>query len=246
MSQYVVVDCATGGNNSEDHSLLAISAIHVTSSFETMERIDLRILHDTFHVTFEALQKNHVNLMDPTGFVPHRDAKRAFFRFMGFRGDEIEKLLAGVIAGRPARLIPTGINITYDIPFLKKFFGEDVYKHLFAWRPFDVMSSYETLYTQGVVKEPKSMSILGIAESLGLEVDADKVHEPKYATALTCMIARIIHKKSEVVAKIIAEHGSKYALFDETVATTKVRALQRSRKVIKKVLEEDDEDLSEQ
>lgn len=207
----VVIDCATGGNESENHSLLALSCIKTTATYEIVDELHLRIRHPTFVVTMEALAKNHIDLCDPTGTVDINSAKTALFKFLGTNPDAIPAMLTGkapASRASKARHKIVGINISYDIPFLKKFLGEPVYDCLFHWRPLDVLSTFEFLYSLGVVSEPTTTGIAGLAEAFGLSVSEDKVHEPQYASVLTARIARRVNKKGLQLTRLVSAYGS--------------------------------------
>lgn len=230
---YVVMDCATGGNDSETHSLLALSVIKTTLSYEPVDELHLHLKHPLFCVTTEALKNNHIDLGDPTGMTSIPDAKAALFKFLGMNTDQAAAMLAGQApASRSgkARLPLVGINISYDIPFIKKFLTEPVYDSLFKWRPIDVLSSFENLYSAGVVREPKSASIAGLAEALGISVNTDRVHEPRYASRLTVKIARAVNQKGLKLGKLVARYGHSVAgLMDDPETAARNRAMEKTR-----------------
>lgn len=243
---YLVIDIATGGKLSEEHSILSIAACKVTQSYEIMEKFHVRIRHKTFHVDMEALQANNFDLLDSSGMVYAREAKIAFFEFLGLGKQESEDLTLGKLAGKSLCYIPVGMNISFDIPFLKKFFTEEVYNHLFAWKPQDVLSTFEALYQQGVVKYPKSGNIIGIAEALGLAVKRERVHEPPYAIKLTAQIARKLFKINTTIGRMVAKHGHAYPeLSSSSVAETHIKVLEKAREKLSSA-DSYEEDLSDQ
>ena len=249
LGQFIVVDCATGGPYSEYHSLLSIAVYKVTQTFEVLGKKYIAIKHPMFNVTAEALQKNDIDLRDFSGMVNADQAKIALFKFLGEEQKTAEELAKGIVTGRSLRYTYVGINPSFDIMFLKKFLTEKVYDHFFAYRPYDVLSAFETLYVQGIVKQPRSTSIAGLAEALGIEVNVDRIHQPKYAAPLTCKIARALHKKNDTIGRLAAKYGDTMpGLLDDSVAITHIRSMKATRDALKHDLgvDQDDEDLSEQ
>lgn len=235
------MDIQTSGLFSTQHQILGIGVIKCSNRFEKQDELSIRILRDNYYVSPKAVAKNGVDLRDTTGWVSEDVARKAIFSFLGAEEN------VDTVGFSPKRYTITGMNIGFDMPFIKAFLTERAYNKIFHYVPFDVLGTYDFLYRIGVVTEPESRRAADIAKSLGIDYEFDKLDmgNPIFGARFSMRVARRVSLLTDCLAQLVADKGySVKGLLhsDVSLAKTKNSMLIKARKKLLRFEAEDTED----
>lgn len=241
----IVVDIQTGGLDSNKHSILGIGMIKCSKNFDILDTIEFNIKHETMVVQPEALNYNRVDIRKYDGWLSEKTARKAFFKFLGAPEKlwlEMDDTLDTAIPKHSY----AGMNVVFDILFLKNFVTSRAFDSIFQYTPMDALTYYDIFYRIGVLEEAKSNKLYDIASALGITVDPKKLEQaaPLYCADLARKVFRKIAKRAEKLSELITKHGySVHGLLEtnKAVAKTKRKSLREAREKLARDYEDEED-----
>lgn len=199
----IVLDTETGGFSRNEHSLLSFAMIRCTNHFQTIgEPLHLRIQSDVYHVTAKAMEINQLDLREAGSWVKREDAVAALVKWLGYPKEIVD--LSKPTTVKP-RFRLCGNNIAFDIGFIEKFLGEELYKRLFFYKGYEVNSGFENIQSTGVIPPSNGMRLFEMAAALEIECDTSKTHDALYDAEITRLVARELHFRTNVLHTALAQ-----------------------------------------
>jgi len=240
----IVVDCQTSGLDHNVHQLIGIAIIRCSSDFEIVDQLKLNILYDNYYVSPKAVAANKVDLRDYTGWVTEADARRAVFKFLS-AAEDFDKCFR---TGTYKKHTYAGMNVQFDMPFVKKFLTPAAFDKIFRYRPYDAIGFYDFLYRIGVVEEAYSNKLIDLAKSLGVKLDKSlriDNSDPMRNAEISRLACRELSRLADGLAELVQKKG--YTVkgllkSNKTVAKTKNKDLAEARAKLKLGEDEDEQE----
>lgn len=190
MANNIFIDTETGGLQESRQSLISFAAIITDSRYTEINRVEYFIQPEEFVVTPKAMSINKIDLSLSLDWPTPDVVKSDFVAFLGLPAS----ILAGVKNTRGRWLIH-GKNPSYDVRFLKAFFGEDVYNSMFLYYEQDITDAYVDLARIGMCDYLEHMTLADLCAALGVVAEADKFHGAMFDTEMTMRCMQVMDKK---------------------------------------------------
>ncbi len=178
MNKYIATDTETGGIGPEFSLLTAYFAV-LDENFNFISDLDLKLKHDVYHITPEAMAINKIDLIEHDKVAIHKsEAGQLLRNFL------IENSNKGEV-----KLIPLGHGIAFDVNV--------IWNGLLGRAQFETYCSYRRLCTAVIAQYLKDMKVIpdnvsgslsSLAEYYGLSTA--HVHDAKFDTMLSVDIYR--------------------------------------------------------
>lgn len=167
IANLISLDTETGGLNPDEHSLFEIGMVNlkifdegIGLHFQYGPELDLKVKHDTYHVTAKALEVNGIDIQKHHTESAATDELnieliREYFRRCEYYDEKV---------------IFLGHNIQFDIKFLSKYFDKhsQLYKtkwdDLVSHRTVELSALGRALYHAGILDKDLSMSNASMSE----------------------------------------------------------------------------------
>lgn len=202
---YIVLDTETGGLDCEIHSLLSIGMVKTTTRFQVIDELHIKIRHDVFHVDVGSLEVNRIDLREAKQWMTPKDAKAAVLDFLGVDASITDK----------GNVMPTytacGVNVQFDVGFMKKFMGEQLWNKIFYHRLEEITSNFREMQKTGIIPATRGYKQFMMLEALGIEFDHDDLHDALNDAKLATDAAREMQVRNDILTTAlrayVAQHG---------------------------------------
>lgn len=202
--KYVVVDCVTGGSDPAQHSLLGLAMIKVTSGFQELDRLHVRIRHPTMHVSHEALARNKCNLLESGSWLDAATARTEVLKFLDAPAD-----VTSATPSSKSLFVAVGTNIVFDLGFVREFLGSVVFGNLFMSRAEEVMDVFRFVQGTGAVAPPAGYRLHHMFDVLGITYDNDRAYSALEDAEFAVQAMRQLHKRKKLLAEALAYYCRK-------------------------------------
>jgi len=200
MSNIVFLDTETGGTDPNTDSLLSLAAVIVDTDYNEIRRFETFIRQPGYTVSGEALRKNKIDISGDDTWPEAAAVKQAFVQFLG----KPLSVLDGV-KDENNRWVIYGKNPEFDVRFLKAFFGDHVYNSLFMYYSRDVSETFMVLVDEGIYQRPKHLTLQDLCVVLGVEHDAQALHNAMYDTQMTLKCAQRMQVQIKNVRNLVQQ-----------------------------------------
>ena len=157
---FLFVDTETGGLNPEVHSLLTATFTVTDKDLRPLGTLNLKIKHDTYVVTAEALRINKINLIEHDKVAtPIPTAQILLDNFIFNYGQKNNRLMLA------------GHNPGFDKDFIKNTFNSTVWNEVMSYHSLDSIGLGVILKMVGVLPEKQSLSLEPLAKAMGIPVE---------------------------------------------------------------------------
>ena len=238
----IVCDCQTSGDDPEKHQVIGLALIKCSHAFEVSDELKMNILYENVMVNPKAIAYNKVDLRNYTDWVTEEDARRAVFKFLQ-APEDLDKNSEQFAK----KHVYAGLNVNFDIPFVRNFLTPRAFKKIFRYRPYDALGVYDFLYRIGVVAEARSDKLIDLAESLGVKIDKKKLAsgDPIVHAQVTRKVCREMDRIAGGLAELVSVYG--YGIphllkTNDSVAKNRNKALREARQKITELLEKEDKE----
>jgi len=184
INRYICLDCETGGIGL-DKSLLTVYFEVLDEKFNSIGSLDLKIKHDVYNVTAEALSINNINLVE----------HHAIAEYKATAGKKLLDLIKKYSQNGSVKLIPVGHGVSFDLQFIWEYLlGRKTFEAYCAYRKLDTAVIAQFLKAQGKLPESVSGSLESLVEYYAIDVPFDnvneKAHEAKWDTRATIAVLK--------------------------------------------------------
>lgn len=183
---YLFMDTETGGLTTK-HSLLTVSCIVADSDFNVVPvgghspGLYLRIRHDEYALTADALAVNRINL------VAHNEQGVDTKTASGMLVDFVSR---ACIATKKQRLVPAGHNVSFDVQFLRAHLLDDLtWNKLFTY-PFLDTAAITRFFTAAGVYDGAGYSLGVLRRRFAPEIDGQNLHNAEADNLVTLALAK--------------------------------------------------------
>ena len=166
----MIIDTETTGKTAGKHEVISLSALAITDDWNQLSYFTSLVKPRRLAlVTDEAMKVNQLKLADLSS-APTSEQVRS--SFLEWREDfpTMDKVLL------------VGWNPSFDIPFLKMFFGEVEYDALFKYWSVDVKSLYYLEQLRGKLDKSVNLSLVDVAEHFDIPHKAHDAQGDVYVT----------------------------------------------------------------
>lgn len=226
---FIVMDTETGGLDCEKHSLLSVAMLKTTARFQILDELHIKIRHDIFHLDAEGMETNRLDIREAKQWMSVKDAKKTVLEFLGITDSMLanDKQLPSYTA--------CGTNIQFDVGFMKKFMGEDVWNKIFFHRLEEITSNFREMQKNGIIPATRGYKQFMMLEALGIEFEHDELHDALNDARLAASLAREMQLRNDILKTAlrayVARHGNDLdAVIKAYHKPDKLKALKRLRK----------------
>jgi len=171
----MIIDVETGGLNPEENKLLTIGLIvddDVKINTELVVKDDEELV-----VTDEALKINNLDIN--------------YVNTIGMSSEDVIHFLYDIKnALEVDKFIPVGWNVKFDLEFLARFLGREIYEDLFYYKCIEVSSIYYAIFKELV-------SLDEACDKLKIPLNKNTYHNALYDCYLTKRVKECLMKKIE-------------------------------------------------
>ena len=202
--QYIVLDTETGGFDPSVHSLLSVALIKTTANFQELKELHIKIKYPVVHVSPEAMEVNKLDLRATSSWLKPDQARSAILKFL----DVPEDIETNTNAYAAYTLC--GMNVQFDVGFMKKFLGEKTFTNIFYHRVEEIMSNFRDLQKTGAVRSPKGYKLFQLLEALDLKFDSEAMHDALYDAKMAVKAAREMQRRNALLADALKSYVTKH------------------------------------